>query len=278
MIELVDLRIAHPRTAPLRTAPLLHDARLRLGAGQVGLIVAGPGSGSSHLLAAMLGERAIAGGEVRLFDRSIASLRRGSLRQMRRRIGIMPQQLCLMADRSAQHNVALPLEIDGIPRSVSLDRAVRALDVVGLANQAMHTVESLSASQQQLVAMARAIVREPDILLLDQPTDRQGFEGVDRICNAIVAAADRGASCLLVSRDNAVRQFADAADWQQHIFAGGRLIAANEVPLDGAYVDQMLISVESASVSDTTDHASSASSSIPALTRFPITARTAGAQ
>src|SRR5215470_7183587 len=116
MIELVDVRLDHPRGG----APLVTGANLKVSAGEVVLVVGAAGVGTSRLAAAALGEVTAAAGRISVLGRDVGKLRRSSLRLLRRRIGIVPQDLCLLDDRSAQLNVALPLDIDGHPRSMTI--------------------------------------------------------------------------------------------------------------------------------------------------------------
>src|SRR5690606_40409755 len=95
-------------------------------------IVGAAGVGTSRLVAATLGEAALSRGRLEILGRDISRLRRSSLRLLRRRIGIVPQDLCLLEDRSAQLNVVLPLEIDGVPRSISVMRAAEILTLLEL--------------------------------------------------------------------------------------------------------------------------------------------------
>src|SRR5437660_6555019 len=142
MIELVDVRLDHPRGG----TPLVTDASLKVTRGEIVLIVGAAGVGTSRLLAAALGEAPTAAGRIEVLGRDVGKLRRSSLRLLRRRIGIVPQDLCLLEDRSAQLNVALPLEIDGVPRSASIARALGALTAVGLSDEASLPVDCLSDS------------------------------------------------------------------------------------------------------------------------------------
>lgn len=274
MIEFVDLRLEHPQG----TGPILKAANLRIAPGHVGLIIAAAGAGSSRLVATLLGEAPATDGATILFGHNTQKLRRSSLRNLRRRVGIVPQELWLLDDRSAQLNVALPLEIDGVPRSVSMVRAAQALADLALTAEALLPIEALSASAQQRVAVARALVRKPDILIFDQPTDRQDSEGAALVCNAIAAAAARGAACLVISRDAAVRNFAEAQQWSQWIMAAGSLHSAAEVTLDNAVIEELLVTIESAPVRNYGESRPNLGSGVPALVRFPISARTAGVQ
>src|SRR5687768_2799356 len=122
MINLVEVGIDHPR-ASTGCSPLLAGANLSVARGEVVVIVGAAGVGTSRLVAATLGEVALSSGRIEVLGRDVSKLRRSSLRMLRRRVGIIPQDLCLLEDRSAQINVVLPLEIDGIPRSASIERA-----------------------------------------------------------------------------------------------------------------------------------------------------------
>ena len=131
-IELVDVRLDHPRG----DAPLVREANIRVAGGEGVLIVGAAGVGTSRLVAAALGEVAPGAGRIEVLGRDVGKLRRSSLRLLRRRVGIVPQDLCLLEDRSAQLNVVLPLEIDGIPRSISIARAAGVLALLGLEAEA----------------------------------------------------------------------------------------------------------------------------------------------
>src|SRR6185312_11314549 len=98
---------------------------------------------------------------------------RSSLRTLRRKIGIVPQDLCLLEDRSAQLNVGLPLEIDGVPRAEWILRATDLLSQLALEEVMALPVEMLPQSARQRVAVARALIRKPDVVLADHPTSAQ---------------------------------------------------------------------------------------------------------
>lgn len=270
LAQLVDLRIDHPRGG----APLLTHADLSIAKGDVVVIVGAAGVGTSRLVAAMLGEVTPGEGRIEVLGRDVAKLRRSSLRLLRRRVGIVPQDLCLLEDRSAQLNVVLPLEIDGIPRSVSVARAALVLAQLGLEDEASLPVDCLSASARQRVAVARALVRDPELIVADHPTSAQDADGAERVCEAFYEAASRGASVMIFGRDPALRVMAERNHWRQLVLLDGRLVPIGEVELDGRTIEDVLVGIESAptplhSVPDT---------AIPNVLPFPITARTAGAR
>jgi cell division transport system ATP-binding protein len=242
MIELVDAGIDHPRGGP----PLLSGAHLKVVRGEVVLIVGAAGVGTSRLVAATLGEAPLARGRLEILGRDIGKLRRSSLRLMRRRIGIVPQDLCLLEDRSAQLNVVLPLEIDGVPRSSSILRAAEILTLLDLESEASLPVECLPASARQRVAVARALVRDPDLVIADHPTSAQDALGADLVCTAIQAAAVRGAACIVLGRDPVLRQIADLYGWRQLGLASGQLRPLGELEVNGRSIDELLAGIEPA--------------------------------
>jgi cell division transport system ATP-binding protein len=260
MIELVDVAIDHPRGG----APIVSGAHLKVARGEVVLIVGAAGVGTSRLAAAVLGETRLARGRLEILGRDVAKLRRASLRLLRRRIGIVPQDLCLLEDRSAQLNVVLPLEIDGVPRTASAARAAQYLARLELDAEAALSVASLSASARQRVAVARALVRDPDVLLADHPTSAQDALGADLVCTAIQAAAVRGAACVVMGRDPALRHLADLYGWRQLGLVGGRLAPLGEIALDGPALDAALAAADVPAPPE-----------VPNVLPFPITARTA---
>jgi len=223
MIELTAVRLERPRLA----APLLDGADLQVGRGEVVLITGSAGAGTSTLIDAILGDAAPSGGQISLFGRDLTRLRRSSLLALRRRLGVVPQRLDLLPDRSALANVALPLEIDHAPRGVIAERAGAWLDKVGLSADGARPVAELGLGQQQRVALARALVRSPQVILADQPTAHQDPEGVSRVASLLAEAAEAGAAALVISRDLHLIAEAVRLGWRQVVVAGGHLLDAD---------------------------------------------------
>ncbi|MCW5808907.1 MAG: ATP-binding cassette domain-containing protein [Deltaproteobacteria bacterium] len=274
-IELVDVRLDHPRGGP----PLVSGANLAVASGEVVVIAGAAGVGTSRLVAAALGELAVSSGRIDVLGRNVGRLRRSSLRLLRRRVGIVPQDLCLLEDRSAQLNVVLPLEIDGIPRSISVQRAADVLALLALTSEAALSVDHLPASARQRVAVARALVRDPDIVLADHPTSAQDRAGTELVCGALARAAERGAGCLVLTRDPALFAIAEARGWRKFRLAAGALepIAtfadlALPPPERSEPVAPPVVAADTADADDDADDAVVAN-----VLPFPISARTAGA-
>jgi ABC-type ATPase involved in cell division len=269
-IELVDVRLDNPRGG----TPLVNEANMRVTGGERVLIVGAAGVGTSRLVATVLGEVTAGAGRIEVLGRDVARLRRSSLRLLRRRVGIVPQDLCLLEDRSAQLNVVLPLEIDGIPRSISTVRAARVLALLGLEAEAALPVDQLSMAARQRVAVARALVREPELVIADHPTSAQDAEGAELVCGALADAARRGAACLVLGRDPALRVIAERDGWRQLALVGGRLRPLSEIALEGMAIDDLLVDVGSAPIAP----AATEPVDLPNVVPFPIASRSAGAR
>jgi cell division transport system ATP-binding protein len=258
MIELVDVRLDHPRGGE----PLVREANLKVTRGEIVMIVGAAGVGTSRLVAATLGEVPASAGRIEVMGRDLTKLRRASLRLLRRRVGIVPQDLCLLDDRSAQLNVALPLEIDGHPRSMTIVRANEVLAKVGLASEASLPVDCLSGAERQRVAVARALVRTPEIVIADHPTSLQDAGGVELVVAALADAAMNGAAVIVLGRDPALLTLAENLDWRRLALVGGRLQPADAVDLSALTFDEPI--------------APAAEPDIPNVVPFPLSARTAG--
>ncbi len=225
MIELAGVRLVRPRAA----APLLAGVDLNLHRGEIVLITGGAGAGTSTLIAALVGDVAPAEGTVSLFGRNLARLRRSSLLALRRRLGVIPQDLQLLPECTALHNVELPLEIDHVPRRDAGLRASAALARVGLADHAAAHVAELSHAERQRVAVARALVRAPAVLLADQPTAHQDADGAELIAGALAEAATLGACVLVVGRDPHLVAAAGRLGWRQLMVHRGRLVDVTDL-------------------------------------------------
>lgn len=239
---MIDVRLDHPRGLE----PLVNEANLKVDSGEVVLVVGAAGVGTSRLVSAMLGEVAANAGRIEVLGRDVHKLRRSSLRLLRRRVGLVPQDLCLLEDRSAQLNVVMPLEIDGVPRSVSIVRAAEVLARLGLEDEASLPIDCLSGAVRQRVAVARALVRDPELVIADQPTSMQDAAGAELVCEALQAAANAGCAVLLLGRDPMLREIADRNGWRQLGMVHGMLRPLGEIALDGATIDDLLVDMMSA--------------------------------
>ena len=241
-INLVDVSLDRPGGG----VPLVRGANMVVARGEVVLVVGAAGVGTSRVVAAVCGEIATSEGRIEVLGRDVGKLRRSSLRLLRRNVGIVPQDLLLLDDRSAQLNVVLPLEIDGVPRSISLPRAHTVMVKLGLEAEASLPVDCLSQSARQRVAVARALIRDPELVLADHPTSLQDAAGAELVCAALAGAAKAGAACLVFGRDPALRAIAEREGWRQLVMLDGALRPIGEIALEGTTIEELMVAIESA--------------------------------
>ncbi len=139
--------------------------------GEMLAIVGASGSGKSTLLHVLGGLEAPDSGEVSFGDFELTRAGRAELARFRERdVGFVFQFHHLLPDLTAAENVSLPLLINRQSRIESMKRALHALEGVGLKERATHSVGQLSGGEQQRVAVARALVHRPRLVLADEPT------------------------------------------------------------------------------------------------------------
>ncbi|MHB9880862.1 cell division ATP-binding protein FtsE [Pacificimonas sp. ICDLI1SI03] len=151
-------------------AEVLRDISFRLDAGTFMFLVGASGAGKTSLLKLLYLNRRPTRGRVTLFGEDIGSIERKKLPALRRRIGVVFQDFRLVDHLSCFDNVALPLRIEGVVESEVQAHVGELLEWVGLTKRAHARPHTLSGGEQQRLAIARAVIARPDLLLADEPT------------------------------------------------------------------------------------------------------------
>jgi putative ABC transport system ATP-binding protein len=149
------------------------------------------------------------GGHYRLAATSVEGLDADGLARLRNReIGFVFQQFNLLPRIDALSNVELPMIYAGVDRRTRRERALRALDRIGLAERAHHRPMQLSGGQQQRVAIARALVNSPSLLLADEPTGALDSRTANEIMALFQELNREGVTIVLVTHDAEVGRHA----------------------------------------------------------------------
>jgi putative ABC transport system ATP-binding protein len=188
----------------------LRGADLSVQAGEMVAVMGPSGSGKSTLLTIAGSLEDATSGEVLVDGLALAGMSRNDKARLRRRtIGYVFQDFNLLAGLTAAENVALPLELDGIPARRARAASLRVLEELGLGERAARFPDQLSGGERQRVAVARAVVGERRLLLADEPSgalDSVTGEGVMRL---VRDAGKRGVASVVVTHDAQLASWAD---------------------------------------------------------------------
>lgn len=160
------------------------------------------GSGKSSLLKTMYAEVPIAGGEARIFDFDLPALKPSRVHLLRRRIGIVFQDFQLLDDRSVQDNLLFVLNATGWrDKHLMAERIEQVLDRVGMSTKSYKMPHELSGGEQQRIAIARALLNDPALILADEPTGNLDPETGTHIVEMLHDIA-RGGTAVIMATHN----------------------------------------------------------------------------
>lgn len=187
-----------------RSRNILADINFRIEPGEF-VFVSGPsGAGKSTLLKLIGGLEPPSRGSVHVNGHRVDKMPRRAAPYLRRAVGVILQDMHLLQDRDAISNVLLPLAVTGLDTRLAGTRARAAMEKVGLSGkESLYPVE-LSGGEQQRLAIARAIVNRPAILIADEPTANLDEESARRIMQVFRDFNQVGVTTLIASHDRAL--------------------------------------------------------------------------
>lgn len=200
------------------------------------VIVYGPrGAGKTTLLAVAAGALRPTAGSVSVGGRNIVALQPSSLPFVRRNIGYLPPEPPLIRQETALENVMLALAVRGESVGAADREARQALALTGVAASADTVIGKLSAGERRLVALARALVGTPPLIILDDPTVSLDPGDRERAAAAIRFARDAGAAVLCASTDSAFMEALSRGQGRRIQLQDGRIVGgAPSIALVGA--------------------------------------------
>ncbi|EAX48090.1 ABC transporter related [Thermosinus carboxydivorans Nor1] len=182
---------------------------LDIAAGEFTAIMGPSGSGKSTLMNIIGCLDRPTSGSYRLDGQEVASLNDDELAVTRnQKIGFVFQNFNLLPRMTALQNVALPLVYAGVAKHERLERAAKALTMVGLEHRLHHRPNELSGGQRQRVAIARALVNNPAILMADEPTGNLDTKSGDEIMQIFTDLNRQGRTIILVTHEPDIAAFA----------------------------------------------------------------------
>jgi len=188
---------------------ILKGINLKIHEGDSVSIVGPSGAGKTSLMMVIAGIEEVSSGEINVSNYNLSSLTEDQLARFRRdNVGIVFQAFRLIPNMTALENVALPLEMAGNKNAFS--EAKKGLELVKLLDRETHYPDQLSGGEQQRIAIARAFVKKPKILLADEPTgnldERTGETTIDLLFDL---QASYGTTLLLITHDHQLAKKCD---------------------------------------------------------------------
>jgi cell division transport system ATP-binding protein len=187
----------------------LSEISLDINEGELVFLTGPSGAGKSTLLKLIAGMEKPSGGMLQVSGQDMRKLNRTTLPFLRRKLGLIMQQQRLLNDRNVLANVMLPLIISGATTLEAKERAMVALERVGMLGKAQALPKTLSGGEQQRVSIARAVVHKPRIILADEPTATLDRENGRMVLDMIEAFNRAGVTCVISTHDERLLHDAD---------------------------------------------------------------------
>jgi len=179
----------------------LDDITLDIDSGEF-IIVSGPsGAGKSTLLKVLYLAERVSEGQILIDGMNLSRISSGKLPFLRRRFGMVFQDFKLIPNRTVFENVALVLKVAGEKPAYIRKKVMHVLRVTGMEKKANQLPPTLSGGEQQRVAVARAVVGEPSIILADEPTGSLDQSSAQQVLDLLLEYHKNGATVLIASHN-----------------------------------------------------------------------------
>jgi lipoprotein-releasing system ATP-binding protein len=238
----IHVRLAVKRVSKSFNSPdgklieVLRNVSFEIGPGETVAVTGASGAGKSTLLHLLGGLEDADEGRITFGEADLTRCSPGVMARLRNEtIGFVFQFHHLLPDLTAAENVAMPLLIGRAPRAESTTRALEMLAGLGLRDRADHPVRQLSGGEQQRVAVARALVKRPTLVLADEPTGNLDNETGNEIAEVLLAYAQPHQAIVVIATHNL--RLSSSCD-RILTLANGKLIhnqRLNKIPAAGDY-------------------------------------------
>ena len=211
----------------------IYDLSLSIKKGSFVFVIGGSGSGKSTLIKMLYREEKPTKGQIVVGGVNVAKLRNKKVYKLRRKLGIVFQDYRLLPKLTVFENVAFAMEVIGATKQETRAKTLKAIEIVGLKNKVHNYPDQLSGGEQQRVAISRAIVNNPKLLLCDEPTGNLDPEMSMEIMKVLEDINNKkGTTILMVTHD---KDIVNKMKKQVITLKDGRLVNNQE---KGTYSDE----------------------------------------
>lgn len=181
---------------------VLKNVNFQLEEGQFVYLIGRVGSGKSSLMKTMYVEVPIEMGEARIFDYDLSAIRRKDVPMLRRQIGVVFQDFQLLSDRSVYDNLLFVLKATGWKNKTDIDERINeVLSEVGMEHKSYKMPHELSGGEQQRIAIARALLNRPKLILADEPTGNLDQETGHQIMSLLHRICAEGTAVIMATHN-----------------------------------------------------------------------------
>ena len=186
---------------------VISDLTMSIGKGEFVYIIGKVGSGKTTIIRSMIGDAEIRNGEAFIGDFNLRKLKKRQIPYLRRKLGVIFQDFQLLMDRSAYDNLAFVLRATGWKdRKIINNRIHTVLEAVGMDHKAHKMPHQLSGGEQQRIAIARALLNSPEIILADEPTGNLDGDTAEEIMNLMmrINTRENGPTIIMVTHNRSL--------------------------------------------------------------------------
>ena len=179
----------------------VYDIDLKVDDSEFCFLVGATGSGKSSLLKMIYFDILPSRGEIDVLGYNSKKTRKNSIYKLRKKIGVIFQDYKLLKQRTVYENIALPLHINGVGRKKIKDNVEEALELTDLLNYQDKYPDQLSGGEQQRVCIARAIVKNPELILADEPTGNLDPAAAHKILKILEQINKEGTTIIMATHN-----------------------------------------------------------------------------
>ena len=179
----------------------LKEFSMEIKDGEFVFLVGATGAGKTTIVKLLTREIIPDLGQINVFNNNLLDIKNSKIPFYRRKLGIIFQDFKLLKDKNVYENVAFAQEIIGVNKFAIKKHVMQVLNIVGIRNKSQKMIQELSGGERQKVAIARAIVNKPKIIIADEPTGNLDEVSTNEITDILMNINNMGTTVLMITHD-----------------------------------------------------------------------------